>query len=207
MSVLNYIKYSPHRNLLEEKIKEFSPKIKGKILDIGSKNRRYDHLFSGKITAIDIVENKERNVIYGDVNNLQFKNNSFDAVFCFEVFEYLYSLEKAITEIYRVLKPHGILFLSMPFMYKIHEDKIRLTKNLLRRKLQVKFKKIKTYEIGNFYTIILDILRDKIVHLKIKPFRFILYFPYLLLVLLIPSITRLTKDKNYCSGYFICSQK
>jgi len=67
-----YIKNSPHRVLLEEKIKKIAPIISGEVLDIGSKNRRYDSLFKAHIIAADINENKEKNIIKADINKLPF---------------------------------------------------------------------------------------------------------------------------------------
>lgn len=207
---LNYIKLSPHRNCLEKYLKKELPKLKGSILDIGSANRRYDRLLKEKPIAVDIVENKEKEVVFGDVNDLQFPENLFDNVVCLEVFEYLVTPQKAINEIYRVLKPGGKLILSCPFMYKTHQDRMRYTKEFWEKELLIKFSQKEIKPIGNFYTIILDIIRGKMQsasrRIKFKPVRYILYLPYLFLVLFIP-LSRLSKDTVYISGYFITAKK
>lgn len=195
-----YIKNSPHRVLLEEKIKKIAPIISGEVLDIGSKNRRYDSLFKAHIIAADINENKEKNIIKADINKLPFGNGSFDAVLCLEVFEYLNTPGKAASEIYRVLKNKGKLVLSSPFMNKYHEDKMRLTKSSLEETFK-NFKEVKIEEIGNFYSIILDIIRDKIMFIKHKPLRVLFYIPYILLTMLLPLVK--TNDKKHVSGYFV----
>src|SRR3972149_1646928 len=104
MNFLDYNRKSLHRNQLEEYVVQFAPGLEGTILDIGSKNRRYDYLLKNKPVAIDIIENKEKEVKYDDVNNLSFENESFDSIICLEVFEYILTPQKAISEIYRVLK-------------------------------------------------------------------------------------------------------
>jgi len=50
----------------------------------------------------------------GDIDTLPFKNNSYDAVICSEVLEHVDSPEDSIKELIRVLKPGGILALSVP---------------------------------------------------------------------------------------------
>ena len=49
-----------------------------------------------------------------DVNNLPFKNNSFDLVICSEVLEHIPDHETAVFEIMRVLKPGCNLVVSVP---------------------------------------------------------------------------------------------
>ncbi|MDD5433717.1 MAG: class I SAM-dependent methyltransferase [Candidatus Pacebacteria bacterium] len=203
---LNYIKLSPHRNCLEEYLKKELPKLQGSVLDVGSANRRYDWLLQQKPVAIDIKANKDKDVQLGDVNDLRFNDGSFDNIICLEVFEYIKSPQKAISEIYRVLKPGGRLVLSCPFMYKTHQDYLRFTADFWQNDLLKNFSAKEIKPIGNFYTIILDILRGKIAKLKFKPIKYILYLPYLFLVLFIPIFT-ISKDPVYASGYFITAQK
>ena len=52
--------------------------------------------------------------VAGDVLTLPFKNNSFDAVISTEVIEHTVDPQKAIVEMYRVLKPDGLLVLTTP---------------------------------------------------------------------------------------------
>jgi len=204
--ILNYVHKSPHRCCLEVYLRRFLPLLRGEILDIGSKNRRYDHLLRVRPLAIDINENKEVGVEYGDVNKLKFGDSVFDAVMCIEVLEYLDDPEKAIKEIHRVLKKNGSLILSIPFMYKAHEDKIRLTEAHLRNKLLSLFPIVDVYKVGNFYTIILDIARERIKKFRITLLRSLFYVPYLFFVLLIPLFIKL-KDESYASGYFVVARK
>ena len=50
----------------------------------------------------------------GDIQLLPFKDNAYDAVICSEVLEHLESLDNAVSEIVRVLKPGGVLAVSVP---------------------------------------------------------------------------------------------
>ena len=50
----------------------------------------------------------------GDIQSLPFKDNVYDAVICSEVLEHLESLDNAVSEIVRVLRPGGVLAVSVP---------------------------------------------------------------------------------------------
>lgn len=194
-----------HRIELEKKIKKILPKLNGKILDIGSKNRAYDFLLKEKPIAIDLVENNKIDILAGDINNLDFPAESFDSVVCLEVLEYIITPQIAVDEIYRVLKNEGELVLSVPFMLKVHNDKMRYTAEYL----YVLFKNFKSVEIsyiGNFYTIILDIIRRKIIDIKFTPLRYLSALLFLPLLIFFP-ISRLSKDHNFISGYLIVAKK
>ena len=50
----------------------------------------------------------------GDVERLGFRDASFDAVICMGVLEYLAAYDRAISEIYRVLRPGGVAVATVP---------------------------------------------------------------------------------------------
>jgi len=47
-------------------------------------------------------------------------DNSVDAIICIAVLEHIEEPQKAVREIYRVLKPGGYCFLYVPFLYYYH---------------------------------------------------------------------------------------
>ncbi len=64
-----------------------------------------------------ISKNKIKNIrllLHNAEEKLPFKNNTFDTVLFFAVLEHLKNRERAITEVYRVLKTGGKLLLSVP---------------------------------------------------------------------------------------------
>ena len=74
------------------------------------------------VTSMDLGENllgkvKEKcnsTRVVGSILEMPFEDNFFDIVVSSEVIEHTPDLEKAIREIYRVLKPGGIMILSTP---------------------------------------------------------------------------------------------
>ncbi len=205
--LIKYIKKSYHRVLLEDLLKKNKNLINGNILDIGSKNRRYDSLFDGEVIAVD-KNPQNKNVIKGDIEKgLDYEDRSFDSILCIEVFEYLDSYEKAIKEISRLLKNDGIAIISFPFMYHDHGDNIRFTKKFIVEKFKVHFSDVKSLGIGNSFVIIWDILRKKVLGIKnrtVRSFCFLLLLPYLLIV----KIFRLeNKSDKFYSGIFLIMKK
>jgi len=59
-------------------------------------------------------ENLETELAVGDILNLSFAEESFDAVVCLSVLEHIRDLDGAIGEIYRVLVPGGRAVLGFP---------------------------------------------------------------------------------------------
>ena len=211
MGFLNHIFNTYHRNLIEKLLLKYKNLIKGKILDIGSKNRRYDHLFNEEITAIDIIPNPEFNVIKGDVKNLQFESNSFDSILCLEVFTYLEveDVKKGFNEIYRVLKKKGVAFLSICFIYHEIDDNYRLTRDYISKILNEFHNfKFKILRVGNKYTAIYDMIRERIKRRKkrkVKNLGLIITCFFLYLIIKILGLEN--KEDGFPEGYFIICSK
>ena len=77
--------------------------------------------------------------VFADAAALPFSDASFDGVICLEVLEHVVAPTKGAAEIARVLKPGGSAWISMPFLYPLHDapfDFQRYTEYGLRRALQ-----------------------------------------------------------------------
>ena len=78
-----------------------------------------------KITGVDLnkkylTEAKKNlaglkiKLVKGDAQNLPFVDNSFSRIIASEILEHVSNDSKALTEIYRVLKPTGIAIITVP---------------------------------------------------------------------------------------------
>ena len=105
----------------------------GSVLDLGSgTGASYTDLINFDVTALDPDEqmlslnNFEKKVV-GKGEELPFKENSFDNVLCCFVWRNVDDTEKALSEVYRVLKPGGkfiLLDMTRPknsFLKLIHK--------------------------------------------------------------------------------------
>ncbi len=199
--LLDAIRKSPHRNQLERTLTRLLPSLSGRVLDIGSRNRRYDYLLKEKPVAIDIVASIEKDIQQGDVTAIPFADHSFDAVLCIEVLEYVDNPAQALSEMYRVLAPGGTLVLSVPFMFKVHDDRMRFTGEYLRE-LCGAFASVNCMTVGNAYIVMLTILWGKIKQTRWIVLRYlytILVSPFLLLAV----IARQSTHTQYPTGYIV----
>jgi SAM-dependent methyltransferase len=57
----------------------------------------------------------------GDVCNLPYESDFFDLVVSFSVFEHLREYQRALSEVYRTLRPRGLFLLGMPSVNKLME--------------------------------------------------------------------------------------
>lgn len=109
----DYYYYNIIKNELELEKKDY-------VLDLGCSGGVFEILFKDydfegidispdAIKVANLIKKKYKlraNFSVGDAENLKFKDNTFDKVFCFATLHHLppKSLEKAIAECYRVLK-------------------------------------------------------------------------------------------------------
>lgn len=77
--------------------------------------------------------------LIADIYHLPFKDNSVDAIINEFVLEHTKYPKDIVKEIYRVLKPNGLLYLAVPFVASFHsspDDYYRWSKNGLRELLK-----------------------------------------------------------------------
>jgi len=109
----------------------------GRTLDVGAQNGPYAALFPNRI-GLDIQRGAGVAVV-GDAQALGIADATFDTVLCTEVLEHLAEPQKAVDEMYRVLRPGGELLLTTRFLFPIHDaphDYFRYTKYGLRHLLR-----------------------------------------------------------------------
>ncbi len=127
------------------KLSRLQPLRSCTVLDIGSGGLNLRDILheSNRLWRLDhpktLAYFAEAPDVYGDAQALPFPSNCMDAVVLFEVLEHIPDHERAVTEIARVLKTGGRLFLSAPFIYPTHDapfDFFRFTRFGLRRLLE-----------------------------------------------------------------------
>ncbi|MBU1255317.1 class I SAM-dependent methyltransferase [Patescibacteria group bacterium] len=148
----------------EEKIREIAKEKN--VLDIGGGFRfqkgldKYKDLFNNVNYKTLDIKSKYHPDIIGDIHSLSMKDESIDAIICKAVLEHVYDPQKAINEMYRVLKKQGKCLVYVPFLYPYHGEKdgykdyYRYTKD----GIEYLFRKFSSIEIcpvrGNLETVI-----------------------------------------------------
>ena len=106
-----------HRYYLEQFLKEVSPEILGHCLEFQEDS--YTTRFGGpSVTKLDILhlDNSRPNVtIVADLTKSNdIPDNQFNCIICTHVLHIIFELEKAISELFRILKPGGVLLVAVP---------------------------------------------------------------------------------------------
>lgn len=119
----------------------------GNVLDIGAADRWARHHLKGAVeyVALDFPMTGQtlydaRPDVYADGAALPFGDESFDVVLCLEVLEHVQDPSKVVSEIARVLKSGGYAYISMPFLYPLHDapfDFQRYTEYGIRRDVEM----------------------------------------------------------------------
>jgi len=96
------------------------------VYDIGSKNARGGY-FGGApsgatVVCIDIQPGPGVDIVADAQNMPQIPSESADCVLLVSVLQHLPSPQKAIDEAFRVLRPGGVIYVTVPFIFVYHRD-------------------------------------------------------------------------------------
>jgi SAM-dependent methyltransferase len=107
--------------------------ITGKVLDMGG-GRKAKYLpllpLGLDITSVNIDAEFAPTHLVKPGQPLPFQDNSFDTVICFNTLEHIYDATAVLAELHRVVKPGGLVHVTVPFMFRIHghpDDYFRAT--------------------------------------------------------------------------------
>ena len=89
-------------------------------LDVGCGESPYSKYFPNRV-SFDLEYTEGANLI-ADVNDLPFKNESFEQILCSEVLEHLEVPERGVKEMERVLKKNGKLIITTRFLFPLHNE-------------------------------------------------------------------------------------
>lgn len=90
------------------------------VLDVGCGERPFERLFAESLYVGSDVEISVRPTVVADNAALPFGSGTFDLVIASETLEHTWRDEDAVSELIRVTRPGGYVFVSVPFMYPIH---------------------------------------------------------------------------------------
>jgi len=110
-------------------------------LNLGSGNSDISH----KIINVDIFPYKNTDICC-NISSLPFKDNSIDIIFCMAVLEHVPNPEKVVSEIYRVLKKDGIIYISFLFTYRFHASPFDYSRRTYEE-MKVLFKDFKLIDL------------------------------------------------------------
>ncbi|MDD5672573.1 MAG: class I SAM-dependent methyltransferase [Chitinivibrionales bacterium] len=125
----HYSTWLVHYLTLQQFVRVFKTYVKkgSVVFDIGCSTKPYSALikeYSSKYIGLEHLSTfhlDHKADIMGTAYSTGLKNESVDTVFSAAVLEHLEEPSLAIKEMNRILKPEGILILSAPFIWHVHE--------------------------------------------------------------------------------------
>lgn len=115
------------RSGLRKAIGQMAPSMNGRLLDVGCGRKPYREMFSTtEYVGLEIDSSESRAKrqadFFYDGNSFPFADQDFDGVLCNQVLEHVFTPSRFLSEIHRVLKPDGLLLLTVPFVWDEHEQ-------------------------------------------------------------------------------------
>lgn len=102
--------------------------VNGKLLDIGAADRWIEQMLPKGIDYVALDYPATGRGLYdgtphvfADGAHLPFADECFDGIACLEVLEHVLDPVAVMAEMERVLKPGGLAWISMPFLYPLHD--------------------------------------------------------------------------------------
>lgn len=178
----HYELYVIRKSLLKA-VKEVSCELKGTLIDVGCgimpykefllENSRIDTYIGVEWEGSSYLE-RVRPDKFWNGKTLPFEDSSVDCCMATELFEHLENPEEVASDVFRVVKPGGILFLTVPFLWPLHEipnDEYRYTPFSIRRILRnVGFKdaNISIKATGGWYACLAQMIAHTLVEEQSK---------------------------------------
>lgn len=100
---------------------EFLQQTSGPCLQIAVKDE-IGRKFGPNWTSVDRYDDRAFIDRHDDVQELDFQDDSFNAIVCWSVLEHVPDPARAIREMYRVLRPGGLIWVQLPFLFPYHAD-------------------------------------------------------------------------------------
>lgn len=100
---------------------------RGRLLDVGCGEKPYRILFAPFVTAhvgldhADTQHPRDAIDLYAYADAIPAESMSFDTVLCATVLEHVEEPARALAEMHRVLRPGGVLILTAPLFWHVHE--------------------------------------------------------------------------------------
>jgi SAM-dependent methyltransferase len=131
--------YQYWKKAIKDLPKAFQPS--GRTLDIGAGQAAYQSDLGLKniYFSCDISVSEGNNPVISDALELPFSAGAFDSAVSFQVLEHLNNPGKGLDELHRVVKPKGLIIMTVPHISRLHDlpnDFFRFTEYGLQHLLE-----------------------------------------------------------------------
>lgn len=137
------------RQSIFNSLAQSTPSFTGKLLDVGCgkmpyksfilQNSTVDQYIGLDIETARVYDQQVQPDYFWDGTKMPFEDNYFDTSIATEVLEHCPDPKLILNEIYRILRPNGKFFFTIPFLWNLHEipyDEYRYTPFAIKRLLE-----------------------------------------------------------------------
>jgi SAM-dependent methyltransferase len=115
------------RRELIRSMRRIAYRVRGRVLDVGCGQKPYSKLFAADAyVGLEIDTPMSRAIgqadYYYDGLTFPFADHEFDTVLCSQVLEHVFEPDTFLSELHRILKPGGMLIVTVPFVWDEHEQ-------------------------------------------------------------------------------------
>jgi SAM-dependent methyltransferase len=196
---LIYPKHGIARYQIDNYIQKISKKVKPNelVLDVGAGYQPYKNLFNHcnyetcdyKPILHDVGYTKHKQTFYCDIaNHIPRPENHYDTIICTQVLEHVKNPQKVICESYRILKPGGKLFLTVPQSFGVHQAPHNYF-NFLKYGLEhlfhyAGFTNVLVKPLGGIFHLLSKVQNNAFMYLlsKISRLNKILFYPIIIII-------------------------
>jgi SAM-dependent methyltransferase len=109
---------------LGEEIGRWQPYLRGRVLNAGAGDRNLRPFVDGELVNLDLEGglHNENIDVHAPLDDVPFEDGHFDVVFCNAVLEHVERPAVVVNELSRVLRPGGLLYLTVAFLQPEHND-------------------------------------------------------------------------------------
>lgn len=156
--------YVPRQSLLNA-VKDSMHQFRGELLDVGCGQMPYREMILAankkvsRYVGLDLQSSSVHDTgiadLHWDGTTIPLNENIVDTAMATEVLEHSFYPAQTLKEIYRVLKPGGLFFFTVPFLWPLHEtpyDAYRYTPFSLKMHLEeAGFNQIEVRSLGGWH--------------------------------------------------------
>ena len=173
--------YFLHYRSLFSDLEKASLHARGRLLDVGCGNKPFAAMFRNRVgehIGCDVVQSSDsRADVMCLATDLPFKDGSYDTVLLTQVIEHVADHRSMLHEAFRVLKSGGIMILSGPMYWPLHEepyDFFRFTEHGLRFLLQTSgFAEVEIINNGGHWALCGQVLVHTISTTRLQRYEFL----------------------------------
>jgi SAM-dependent methyltransferase len=146
--------YTTGRLYIEQFLGRYAAECRGRFLEFGDPFFRYcfDPAAIERYDIVDVAPGPEVTIVADLQNCPEIASDTYDVVVCTQVLEHIANPFLAAAELHRILKPNGILLLTVPAAYPYHavpRDYWRYTRDSLQLLFGERFDDLAIVGYGN----------------------------------------------------------